>query len=68
MAGIESEKNTTPDGLAEAEDFLRHAASRHPLVTVVTASGANLAPAQTDVPATFRHRPGERHRLAQTGV
>ncbi|MFG3662375.1 CGNR zinc finger domain-containing protein [Streptomyces sp. NPDC047706] len=61
-------QESAPDGLAEAERFLRHAASRYPLVTVVTASGASLAPAQTDVPGLFGTVLASATELAQAGV
>ncbi|WP_432042049.1 CGNR zinc finger domain-containing protein [Streptomyces cadmiisoli] len=63
-----ADQDSTPDGLAEAEGFLRHAASRYPLVTVVTASGASLAPAQTDVPGLFGTVLANATELAQAGV
>ncbi|MGW1540175.1 CGNR zinc finger domain-containing protein [Streptomyces sp. NPDC002309] len=62
------DQDARPDGLTEAEDFLRHAASRYPLVTVVTASGASLAPAQTDVPGLFGTVLANATELAQAGV
>ncbi|MFD7436027.1 CGNR zinc finger domain-containing protein [Streptomyces sp. NPDC059861] len=63
-----ADKDTTPGVLAEAEGYLRHAASRYPLVTVVTASGASLAPAQTDVPGLLGTVLANATELAQTGV
>ncbi|MBZ9640946.1 CGNR zinc finger domain-containing protein [Streptomyces sp. PSKA30] len=62
------DKDTTPEVLAEAEGYLRHAASRYPLVTVVTASGASLVPAQTGIPGLFGTVLANVTELAQAGV
>ncbi|GAA3800955.1 CGNR zinc finger domain-containing protein [Streptomyces chiangmaiensis] len=63
-----ADRDTTPEVLAEAEGYLRHAASRYPLVTVLTASGASLAPAQTDIPGLFGTVLANATELAQAGV
>ncbi|WP_229818379.1 CGNR zinc finger domain-containing protein [Streptomyces chromofuscus] len=63
-----ADKEITPEALAEAEEYLRHAATRYPLITVVTASGASLAPAQSDVPGLFGTVLANATELAQAGV
>ncbi|GGT01616.1 CGNR zinc finger domain-containing protein [Streptomyces chromofuscus] len=63
-----ADQGTTSHVLAEAESYLRHAASRYPLITVVTASGASLAPAQSDVPGLFATVLANATELAQAGV
>ncbi|WP_431961553.1 CGNR zinc finger domain-containing protein [Actinacidiphila sp. bgisy160] len=47
------DKNTTPEALARAEEHLRGIATRYPLASVVTATGAGLVSTQTGVPGLF---------------
>jgi predicted RNA-binding Zn ribbon-like protein len=62
------DKDVTPEVLAQAEEYLRTVASRYPLVTVVTASGASLVTAQTGVPGLFGTVLASVTELAQAGV
>ncbi|WP_351231682.1 CGNR zinc finger domain-containing protein [Streptomyces sp. NPDC002133] len=62
------DKDTTPEVLAQAEEYLRLIASRYPLMTVVTASGASLETAQTGVPGLFGTVLANVTELAQAGV
>ncbi|MGW1885768.1 ABATE domain-containing protein [Streptomyces sp. NPDC001970] len=62
------DKDTTPEVLARAEEYLRLIASRYPLITVVTASGASLETAQTGVPGLFGAVLANVTELAQAGV
>lgn len=62
------DKDTTPEVLAQAEEHLRRIASRYPLVTVVTASGASLATTRTGVPGLFGTVLASATELAQAGV
>lgn len=47
------DQDITPEVLARTEDYLRGIASRYPLMTVVTSSGATLTTGQTGVPGLF---------------
>ncbi|WP_406364216.1 CGNR zinc finger domain-containing protein [Streptomyces sp. NBC_01579] len=62
------DKDITPEVLAQAEEHLRRVASRHPLVTVVTASGASLETTQTGVPGLFGAVLASVTELAQAGL
>ncbi|MEV8204718.1 CGNR zinc finger domain-containing protein [Streptomyces sp. NPDC005134] len=62
------DKDITPEVLAQAEEDLRRVASRHPLVTVVTASGATLETTQTGVPGLFGTVLAGVTELAQAGL
>ncbi|MDX3074160.1 CGNR zinc finger domain-containing protein [Streptomyces sp. NPDC088354] len=47
------DQDITPGMLAETEEYLREMASRYPLMTVVTCSGATLTTGQTGIPGLF---------------
>lgn len=64
----EKDTDTAPEALAQAEGYLRHIASRYPLVTVVTASGASLASAQTGIPGLFGSVLANVTELSHTGL
>ncbi|MGI5133684.1 CGNR zinc finger domain-containing protein [Streptomyces sp. CA-106110] len=62
------DKDVTPEVLTQAEEHLRDAASRYPLVTVISASGASLVTAQTGVHGLFGTVLANATELAQAGV
>lgn len=60
--------DTTPQALARAEEDLRGIAARHPLTTVVTATGATLTSPQTDVPGLLGNVLASVTALAHAGL
>lgn len=62
------DQETTPEELSQAEAYLGGVASRYPLVTVITASGASLTTAQSGVPGLFGTVLASITELAQAGL